>query len=89
MSWGSPVEKEKKRRIQIALWAYAYEIADSPLVDDATYDRVSLEIDPSIETGHKKLDKFFKEGFSPSTGQWIYNHPELHKVVALYRRVTE
>ena len=47
-AWGSPVEVERKRRINLALWAYAYEVQDDPLVDDATFDREARLVDPSI-----------------------------------------
>ena len=40
----SEVERERRRRINVALWAYAYEERDDPIVDDATFDRVSYEI---------------------------------------------
>ena len=87
-AWGSPVEVERRRRIRIALWAYAYEMRDNPLVSDAEFDREALLVQPEMSTGHAKLDRFFREEFAPHTGQWIYKHPELHKVVALYRRLT-
>ena len=44
-----------------------------------------LEINPDIETGNKKLDKFFKTEFDPATGMWIRNHPELNKITELYK----
>lgn len=78
--WGSPIEVERKRRIDVSVWAYAYEIEDSPLVDDQTFDRESALIDVSIETGRKNLDLFFKKHFSPYTGMWIRLHPELIKI---------
>ena len=87
--FGSPVEVERKRRINLALWAYAYEVQDDPLVDDATFDREALLVQPTLATGHAKLDRFFREVFDPSTGQWIWKHPELAGVVALYRRIKE
>ncbi len=36
-AWGTPAEVERRRRILLALWAYAYECGD-PLVEDAEYD---------------------------------------------------
>jgi hypothetical protein len=75
---------ETRRRIQVALWAYAYEIADDPIVTDAVFDAVSSQIDVSIQTGNALLDKFFAEKFDASTGMWVRDHPELDKLEALY-----
>ena len=87
MGWGSPVEVERRRRIRLAVWAYAYEFENDSLVDDATFDAEALKVDLAIDTGHRKLDAWFRKNFDPSTGMWIRRHPELHKVQALYRRL--
>lgn len=87
-AWGTPVEIERRRRIRVALWAYAYEIANDELVPDAVFDREALLIDPKVPTGHRVLDRFFREKFASYTGQWVNEHPELHKLAALYRRLT-
>ena len=71
-------------RIKLSVYAYAYEVKDTSLIDDHEYDKLSLEVDPTIETGNKKLDDFFKKEFDPSTGQWIHKHPELDKIAELY-----
>lgn len=84
--WGSPVEIERKMRIKIALYAYAYEIANLPLVDDATFDAESLKIDPSIDTGNPVLDQFFREQFKPDTGMWIHQHPDLDKIASMFKK---
>ena len=78
------VEAERQRRICVSLWAYAYEVMNESLVSDHVFDAVCKEIDPSIETGHKVMDKFFKEVFGAHTGQWIHKHPELDKVKRMY-----
>lgn len=78
--WGSPEELERKRRIDVSAWAYAYEFEDSPLVSDALYDSEIVKIDPSISTGNQKMDKFFKENFVNYSGVWIRSHPELVKL---------
>lgn len=75
MKWGSPVEVERRRRIRVAVWAWAYEMKSTSLVDDATYDREALLIDPTIDTGNAEMDAFFREKFSPHTGQWVFQHP--------------
>jgi len=80
------LEVERRHRIRVTLWAYAYEIENVSLVSDEEYDRVSRLIDPRVPTGHAVLDAFFATKFDPSTGMWIYQHPELNRVRALYAR---
>lgn len=84
--WGSEVEKQIRLRIKLSIAAYAYEILSETIMSDHDFDHKCLLIDPSIETGNKKLDHFFKTEFNPSTGQWIHKHPELNKIVELYRK---
>lgn len=79
-TWGSEVEIERKRRINLAAWAYAYEIENDPIVDDATFDREAALVRPNIETGRPELDQFFKTIFAPFTGQWIHEHPDKEKL---------
>lgn len=87
MTWGSDIEIERRRRILLSVAAYSYEFEDDSIITDGEFDRLALSIDPSISTGHKKLDKFFKNKFDPSTGQWIHDHPERSQVRALYLRM--
>lgn len=84
--WGTPTEIERRRRIRLSVWAYAYEIAGSSLVDDATFDREAYTCDPTIATGH--LDEWWRTFFARHTGQWIYGHPEMDKLAKLYQRLT-
>ncbi|MAK38188.1 MAG: hypothetical protein CMC15_18660 [Flavobacteriaceae bacterium] len=86
-TWFSKVEIERRRRIQVSLWAYAYEIENNPIVSDQVFDEQCSKIDLSIMTGHSILDKWFIENFTPYTGQWIYKHPELNLLKQLYERV--
>ena len=86
-AWGSVEERERHRRIKVTLFAYAYEFENESLISDAEYDALSREINPQISTGHKRLDDFFKRLFSPDTGMWIRQHPEIVKVRAMYHRV--
>lgn len=82
------IEKEKQRRICVALWAYIYEKYPRDCkVSDAKFDRTSRLIDLSIKTGNKLLDEFFETKFHPDTGQWVLEHPELYKLENLYRRL--
>lgn len=84
--WGSPVERERRRRIRLAVWAYGYEFRHDSLVTDAEFDHEALLVDLSLDTGRPDLDAWFRREFNPSTGQWIHDHPELAKVAALYGR---
>jgi hypothetical protein len=85
-SWGSPIEIERRRRIRVSVAAYAYEILSESIMPDADFDKLCLEINPQINTGNKVLDKFFKEEFDPSTGQWVHTHPEKEKLQIIYDR---
>lgn len=87
MPWGTPEEIERRRRIFLAVWAYAYEFENDSLVTDDVFDKECLLVDPAMSTGHEELDQFFRTEFSPCTGQWIHNHPELPKVKAMYQRI--
>ena len=89
MAWGTPVEVERRNRIQLSIAAYAYEIMDDPLVSDAQFDAVAFSIQPEMDTGHPILDEFFRKEFSPSTGMWIRKHPELSGILDRYRLVKE
>lgn len=100
--WGSKIEREIHKRIKVSIYAYAYEIDDKSIVSDSEFDKLSYSIDPKIRTGDEFLDDFFcydtddifepdyvegeQKQFHPSTGQWIYDHPELWKIKFLYER---
>lgn len=85
--WGSPIERERRRRILLTLWAYAYEFADNPMVSDRAFDAVALASRPTITTGH--LDAWWRENFAPHTGQWIRAHPERDKIAMIYERLCQ
>lgn len=88
ISWGTPVEKETRNRIHLAAAAYAYEIENDPIMSDAVFDKMALDIDLSIETTNPAMDEYFKKYFEPFTGQWIHHHPDkegLAKVAARLR----
>lgn len=79
---------EIRRRINVAVWAYAYEIENDPLVDDATFDREALLVRPEITTDYPLLDRFFQTEFAPYTGQWVHRHPDkpgLKRIAAIKR----
>lgn len=81
--WGSEVEIERRNRIRISIFAFAYEVKDNPLISDHDFDKLCLEIKPKIKTNYL-LDDFFLNEFDPCTGSWIHNHPELAKIEELY-----
>jgi len=80
------VDVERHRRILVAIWAYAYEIADDPLVSDAVFDYEAAQIDPTVSTGRSRLDEFFATEFSPDTGQWVHKHPHPNKLAYHYTK---
>ena len=71
----------------VSLAAYTYESLNEIIMDDHEFDKLCREINPSINTGHEVMDKFFREKFDPSTGMWIRDHPELDKLKILYGRL--
>lgn len=91
--WGRPynpiVDAETRRRIQLAMWAYAYEIGDGPLVSDAVFDETASAVDLTVDTRRPDMDAFFRKEFDAYTGSWIWKHPELHIIGHLVRTVTE
>jgi hypothetical protein len=86
-AWGSPVEIERRNRIRVAVWAFAYELMNDTLVPDEVFDRVALQIDPKMPTGNLTLDKFFAAHFDPSTGMWVRRHPDLKGLAKAYARI--
>jgi hypothetical protein len=80
------VETERRNRIRLSIFAYAYEFHSDSLISDGEFDEMCTKINPSIETGHAVMDQFFREKFDPNTGMWIHNHPELAGIAELYNR---
>lgn len=85
-AWGNREEQERRRRILVAVAAYAYECRDEPIMSDHEYDHWAELVDPSISTGHPVLDEFFRTEFSPMTGMWIRDHPEIDKIEQTWER---
>ena len=81
------INQEIRNRIRLSVAAYAYEFKDDPIMSDDEFDSLSKLIDTKVSTGHKKLDKFFKDHFEPDTGMWIRNHPDLHGIKRIYEMV--
>ena len=84
--WGSPLEREVRRRIQVSVGAYAYEVANTPIFSDDIWDRMAQQITPRMGTCHPLLDEFFATQFSPMTGMWIHDHPDLRGVKRTFDR---
>jgi hypothetical protein len=84
--WGTKIEIERRRRILLSVWAYAYEIENDSLVDDKTFDKECMKVDPSLTTGSRQLDNFFKFQFNPFTGLWIHQHPDLQRIKQIYEK---
>lgn len=87
--WGLAIEQEVKRRIDCAVAAYAYEVASNPLMEDAAWDVLAQTINPKLGTCHPMLDEFFATRFSPMTGMWIHDHPELSRIQEIYEARNE
>lgn len=85
-SWGAPIEVEVRNRIQLSVATYAYELRDSPIMVDLDWDRLAQGINPRLGTCHPLVDEFFAGQFSPMTGVWIHEHPELDKIKRLFDR---
>lgn len=83
--WGTPVEIERRIRIRLSLWAYAYEIKNAPLVSDGLFDAYAYCSNKEIITG--RFDAWWKMFFTPYTGSWIHTHPDLIGVERLYQRL--
>lgn len=79
------VEIERRNRIHVLLFAYAYEIKNVSLVSDERFDALCAQIDTSIDTG--KYDEWFRENFDPCTGLWVHAFPDRKGLDALYQRV--
>lgn len=80
-------ESQKKLRIHVSLWAYAYEVEGYIIVPDADYDRISKMIDVSIDTDNPNLDQWFRKNFNHDTGSWIYDHPHFDRFAQIYKNV--
>ena len=78
------ISQEIRNRIKLSVYAYAYEYLNHSVVSDSQFDKLAIEINPSVSTGNETLDKFFKNHFIPDTGMWIHKHPQLDGIKYLY-----
>lgn len=82
----SEIETERRNRIRLAVYAFAYEFESDPLVNDGTFDALAKKINKNLKTDNELLDTFFETHFEAHTGQWIYDHPELTVLQALCKQ---
>lgn len=76
--------REIRNRIRLCVAAYAYEIANDPVMSDADFDALAASIQRYERTGSAVLDLLFIEAFDPSTSIWIHEHPDLAGIARLY-----
>lgn len=84
--WGSEVEQEVRHRIRLSVAAYSYEFEDESIMTDGEFDEMCLSIRPRMNTGNERMDRFFRNHFDPSTGQWIRKHPEIERIKQIYEK---
>lgn len=80
---------QKRLRIQLAIWALAYERYNHSFVLDAYYDEMSLKVDLTIPTDRPDLDEWFIQNYSPDTGQWIHKHPDIDRLHILVQQLMQ
>ena len=78
------VEIETRKRIRVAVLAFAYEFGDKPLATDAEFDKLAQSIDLSVNTQRPDMDEWFRKEFEPDTGMWIHKHPQLDRIGEIY-----
>jgi hypothetical protein len=79
-------EIERRNRIRLSVAAYAYEIHDDPIMADAEFDDLANKINVQKTTSNEIMDDFFREEFSPHTGQWIHKHPNMLGLERVYTK---
>ena len=72
--------------VKVAESTMRSEIANAPLFSDNTWDSMAQLINPRMGTYHPLLDEFFATQFSPMTGMWIHDHPELEAIKRTHDR---
>lgn len=82
----TPAEVQTRKRIKVAVAAYAYEVVSRPIMTDSEFDAMATEIDLSIPTARPDMDEWFKREYQPHTGQWIWKHPQLVRIGEIYER---
>lgn len=81
------MQVEKRNRIRLSLAAYAYEIENMSVMTDTQFDDLAKSINPMVLTDNIVLDVFFMAKFTPDSGIWVNEHPELSKLGKLFERL--
>lgn len=76
--------EQRKLRCRVAYAAYTYEYHSESVMSDEEFDECCKKIDPKISTGNPVMDEFYRTKFSPDTGMWIHEHPEIDRIMAIY-----
>lgn len=74
--YGDRVSLETRKRIRVAVAAWAYEVLDVSIMTDAEFDELAKSIDLSIDTRRPDLDKWYRKNFKSYTGSWVHGHPD-------------
>lgn len=77
--------QETRRRIRLAVAAHAYEVHADPIMSDAEFDALALEIDLGRSTANSDMDDWFAANFDPSTAIWVRRHPDIAGLERIYR----
>ena len=86
------IEDERRNRIRVSVAAYAYELQNDIVMEDAEFDALARLIQPKIPTGNETLDRFFRKEFQSHTGHWIHRHPDLigvHRTWLRWKKLAE
>lgn len=76
-------QDERRRRIRVSVFAYAYEVLGRPLVPDNVFDELARSVRPFLFTHHPVMDAFFRTEFRPYTGAWVWRHPEKSRLAGI------
>lgn len=82
----SPSERETRKRIKLAVAAYAYEICNTSVLTDEQFDNLAKSVNLSISTARPDLDEWWRREFQADTGMWIHKHPELRRIGEIYEQ---
>jgi len=80
------IEEERRLRIKVSVWAYAYEIMNDPIATDQQFDEECAKVNIFLNTG--RHDDWFRSNFDPWTGMWVRNHPDLaglHRIYLMHK----
>lgn len=77
--------EETRLRIRVAVYAWAYEMHNDPLVSDAVFDHTARRINLQRSTSRPDLDEWFGNNFNPSTGMWVHQHPDKAGLERIYQ----